>query len=110
MCQIQATVCDSFTLLWFHVAYLNSDCITADNVCMRFCRGAAVSPLPAVADLPAEHTDLHMEEEKGGGGDGVRFVLLLPERLAPQAACLEMASLQPPPPRFSFISGVPRAL
>lgn len=122
VCLMQITVRESFTLLRLHVSYLDSDCITADNTCMRLCRGAAAPPLPAVADLPAEHSDLHMAEEEreggGGGGYGVRFVLLLPERLAPQAACLEMASLQPllllylhrPPPRFSFISGVPRAL
>lgn len=47
--------------MWLHAAYLDS----ADYMCMRFCRGAAVPPLSAVVDLPAEHTDLHMEEEEG---------------------------------------------
>lgn len=75
VCLMQVTVRESFILLQLHVSYLDSDCITADNTCMRFCRGAAAPPLPAVADLPAEHTDLHMEEEEreGGGGDGVLF-------------------------------------
>ena len=34
---------------------------TADNV--QICRGAVLR-LHAVADLSAEHTDLHMEEEE----------------------------------------------
>lgn len=57
-------------------------------------------------DLPTEHPDLHLEDG-GEGCDGVRFVVLLPERLAPQAACMEMALLLPLLPPTSTPSPLP---
>ncbi len=50
--------------MWLHAACLNSDCITADNL-LEFAEELLYHSCLAVADLSAEHSDLHMKEEKG---------------------------------------------
>lgn len=57
ICLIDITVCGKVNL---PAACLHPDCITADNVHETLQRSCCTA-----ADLPAEHTDLHIEEEEG---------------------------------------------
>lgn len=78
------TWCNTHTCLWriLLTSVLNTAWYVLDIwilptslVCMTICRGAVLR-LHAVADLSAEHTDLHMEEEEWAL-PSMRFVLLL---------------------------------